>query len=223
MRRILIISLCFIALSLNAQDKLEQTVGEFSEVKVFDRINLKMKASDQNKVEISGSHKDDVQVVNRNGKLKIRMNISNIYGGEDTVVVLYYKQVDVIDANEGAMVEVKSIIDQYEIDFKTQEGAEITANVKSTYVNCRAVTGGIINITGSTKYQNTTIYTGGELNAKDLISEILDIDINAGGEAYVYATEVVKAGIKAGGNIYLYGNPKSVEESKVIGGTIKRM
>lgn len=210
-------------LSVNAQDTIEKNIGEFSTVKVYDLINLKMIKSDENKVVIAGDNKEDVQIINKNGKLKIRMKLEESYDGNDIVVKLYYTSVDVIDANEGANVVVNELIEQFEIDLKAQEGSEITAKVKTTYTNFRAVTGGIINVTGSSKNQDISIYTGGIFNGKEFITEQTEISLNAGGEAYINASEGVDVRIKAGGNVYIYGEPKQINESKVLGGKVKRM
>ncbi|MBF8149037.1 DUF2807 domain-containing protein [Winogradskyella sp. F6397] len=207
----------------HSQATIEKAVGEFSTVKVFDLINLKMMASDENKVVISGKNQKDVEVVNNNGTLKIRMNLRESYDGNDTVVLLYYTSVDEIDANEGAKVTVKEPIKQYELDLRVQEGAEITAALETTYANLRAVTGGIINVSGTSKNQDISIYTGGNLNGEDFVTEQTEISINAGGEAYVHATAYANVRIKAGGNVYIYGKPKQVDESTILGGKIKRM
>lgn len=212
-----------VGLSINAQDTIEKNIGEFSTVKVYDLINLKMIKSDENKVVIAGDNKEDVQIINKNGKLKIRMNLEESYDGNDIVVKLYYTSVDVIDANEGANVVVNELIEQFEVDLKAQEGAEITAKVKTTYANFRAVTGGIINVSGSSKNQDISIYTGGIFNGKEFITEQTEISLNAGGEAYINASEGVDVRIKAGGNVYIYGEPKQINESKVLGGKVKRM
>lgn len=213
----------FFALAINAQETIEKNIGAFSTVKVFDLIHLKMIESDENKVVISGKNRNDVELVNRNGTLKIRMSLEESYDGNDTVVVLYFTTIDVIDANEGAKVTVKAPIEQYEVDLKVQEGAEISAALKTTYANFRAVTGGIINVTGSSKNQDISIYTGGVYNGQDFITSETKVSINAAGEAYVHATQYADAKIKAGGNIYIYGEPKQVDESTMLGGTIKRM
>lgn len=217
---ILLVTLSFIG---NSQDTIEKTVGEFSTVKVFDLIEVKMMKSDVNKVIISGKNKNDVEVINKNGKLKIRMNLQEIYDGNDTVVLLYYTTVDVIDANEGAKVVVQNPMEQFEIDLKAQEGAEITAEIETIYANFRAVTGGALYVSGSSKNQDISIYTGGSFNGENLITKQTEISINAGGEAYINAKESVNVRIKAGGNVYIYGDPKQVEESRVLGGRIKRM
>jgi len=217
-----IVLLAFISLA-TAQQPIEKTVGEFSEVKAFDLINVTMIKSDENKVIISGKNKRDVQVVNKNGKLKIRMGIEEIYDGNDTDVTLYYTSVDVLDANEGAKIAVEDVLDQFEVKLKAQEGGEITAELKSTFADVRAVTGGIINLSGASQKQNVSIYTGGVLNAEDFKTKSTKINVNAGGDASINATELVEVKVRAGGDVYIYGNPKEIDEKRVLGGRVKRM
>ena len=223
MKNIIFILALFAGLTVKAQEPIEKSIGEFTTVKVYDLINLKMIKSAENKVIISGKNRKDVQVVNKNGKLKIRMKLEESYDGNDTVVVLHYTSVEVIDANEGAKVVVKDTIEQFEIELRTQEGAEITAELKTSFATVRAVTGGIINVTGQSKNQDVSIYTGGILNGEEFVTEKTDVSVNAAGEAYINATEFVDVRIRAGGDVFIYGNPKKVDESRVFGGRIKRM
>ncbi|WP_422106639.1 head GIN domain-containing protein [Winogradskyella sp.] len=223
MKNILFLLVILLSINISAQQTIEKTVGEFKTLKVFDLINVKMKKSDENKVIISGKNRKDVQVINKNGKLKIRMKLEESYDGNDTVIILHYTSVEVIDANEGANVKVEDPIEQFEIDFKTQEGGAITAELKTSYANFRAVTGGIINVSGSSKNQDISIYTGGVFNGEELQTEKTEVSINAGGEAYVNASEKVEVRIKAGGDVFIYGDPKVVDENRVLGGRIKRM
>ncbi|MDN3491535.1 head GIN domain-containing protein [Winogradskyella bathintestinalis] len=213
----------FVLSFISHSQTIEKNVGDFSTVKVFDLIHLKMISSDENKVVISGENSRNVEVVNNNGTLKIRMNFREIFDGNQTNVTLYYNNIDVIDANEGANITVNDQIKQYEIDLSVQEGGEITAEVETTYANYKAVTGGIINVTGSSKHQDISIYTGGVFNGKDFITDKTEVSINAAGEAYIHANTSVDAKVKAGGTVYIYGNPTDVDESTLLGGRIKRM
>ena len=213
----------FITTTLFAQQPIEKTVGEFSELKVYDLIQVELVKSNENKVIITGDNNEDVVINNKNGTLKIKMKLEEAYDGGNTKVILHYTTVDIIDVNEGAKVSSEDAIKQFEIDLKTQEGAEITAVLKTSYANFRAVTGGIINITGSSKNQDISIYTAGVFNGENFITEQTEVSINAAGEAYINATENVDVRIKAGGDVYIYGKPKKVDESRVLGGRIKRM
>lgn len=223
MKNILTILLLITSSILFAQSAIIKDVGEFTEVKVFDLINVKMIKSDKNQVIIEGRNRRNVEVLNKNGILKIRMELEESYDGNDVAIVLYYTSVEVIDANEGAEIKVDGIINQFDIKFKAQEGGLIEANVEATYTNVRAVTGGIINLTGQSKNQDITIYTGGIYNGSSLKTVNTEVSINAGGEAKVYASNFVEVRVRAGGDVYIYGNPKESDEKTVLGGRIKRM
>ena len=223
MKKFLIILVLIITTSISAQSPIVKQIGEFTEVKVFDLINVTMIKSDKNEVVIDGSNKRNVQVINKNGKLKIRMEFDESYNGNDTSVILYYTTVDIIDANEGAEINVKETLSQFDIKLKAQEGGKITAKIKATYTDVRAVTGGMINLTGTSKNQDVTIYTGGEYNGEELITKTTNISINAAGVAKVNATDYVVARVKAGGDVYIYGNPNKIDKKTVLGGRVKRM
>ena len=89
MKKIITILLVVITTTLFAQSSIVKQIGEFTEVKVFDLINVTMIKSDKNEVVIDGSNKRNVQVINKNGKLKIRMEFDESYNGNDTSVILY--------------------------------------------------------------------------------------------------------------------------------------
>ena len=223
MKTYLSIALLFLTSIAIAQSPITKEIGEFSEVKVFDLINVNMIKSDQNKIVIEGKNKRDVEVLNKNGILKIRMHFEEAYDGDDTTITLYYKSVSTIDVNEGAEITIDGILDQFEIEFKAQEGGEITAEVKSTYIEVKAVTGGIINLSGVSKNQDVVISTGGIFNAEMLETDNIKITVNAGGEARVNASDLVQVKVRAGGDVYIYGNPKEIDEKTVLGGRVKRM
>lgn len=223
MKQYITLIVLFLTTVIMAQSPITKDISEFSEVKVFDLINVTMIKSDKNQVVIEGRNRRDVEVINKNGTLKIRMDIEEAYDGDDTDITLYYTTVDIIDANEGAEIKVQDPIEQFEIDFKAQEGAEITANVKATVANIRAVTGGIINLSGVSKRQNVTIFTGGVYEAENFKTESTKINVNAGGDARVNASELVHVKVRAGGDVYVYGNPKEIDQKTVLGGRVKRM
>jgi uncharacterized pyridoxamine 5'-phosphate oxidase family protein len=223
MKKLVTLFTILITVFAGAQNSVENTVGEFTTLKVYDLIEVKMIKSDIDRLVISGKNTKDVNIVNKNGTLKIKMNLEEIFDGNQTTVTLYYSHVDVIDANEGAYITVDNTIEQFEIDLQSQEGATIKANLKVTYANIRAVTGGVVETTGVSKNQDITLYTGGVYKGEKCLTENTEVAIRIAGEAYVNATEGVDIKIRAGGDVYIYGNPKKVDESRVFGGRIKRM
>lgn len=223
MKNIVIFMLWLVSYCVVAQNPIEKTIGEFSELKVYDLINVELIKSNENKVIISGENNEEVLVNNKNGKLKIKMSLEEIFDGNNTKVTLYYSSLDVIDVNEGAKVHSKDVIKQFEVDLKAQEGGSIDLALEVTYVNVKAVTGGIIKTSGVSKNQDITLLTGGVYKGAELETTKTDVSINAAGEAYVNAAKLVDVKIRAGGDVFIYGDPETVNENRVLGGRIKRM
>lgn len=211
------------ALTLTAQNSIKKTIGEFTELKVYDLIEVEMIKSNENKVIITGKNSDDVLVNNKSGKLKIKMKLEQIFDGNDTKVKLYYTSVDIIDVNEGAKVYSNDKIKQFEIDLRSQEGGTINVPCEVNYLNIKSVSGGVVEVSGKAKKQKVVLLTGGVFKGADNNTETTEVSINAAGEAYVRATDLVDIKIRAGGDVFIYGNPKTVNESRVFGGRIKRM
>ena len=223
MKRLVTILTFVITLNAFSQETIERKIGDFNELKVYDLIEVELVKSDKNKVEISGQNIDNVLVNNLNGTLKIKMAFKEIFDGANTKVVLYYTKLDIIDANEGARIHSKDDIKQFEIDLRTQEGGNINVNLDVSYANIKAVTGGVVEINGVAKKEKVSLTTGGVFKGEHLKSENSDVAINAAGEAYINASNEVNITIRAGGDVYVYGNPKTINETKVLGGRVKRM
>jgi len=210
----------FITTVVFAQNPIEKSITEFTELKVYDLIEVELIKSNENKVLITGKNKDNVVVINKEGKLKIKMSLEESFDGEDIKVILHYTSLDIIDVNEGAKVTSKNTFKQSEITLRAQEGGEIYVNLDVSYAKIKSVTGGYIRISGVAKKQDISILTGGIYRGKALKSEDTDVEVKAAGEAYVTASNLVDARIRAGGSIFIYGNPKTVTESKMLGGQI---
>jgi hypothetical protein len=223
MKRIFTIFTILIASIVTAQNSIEKNIGDFKVLKVYDLIEVELIKSNTNKVIITGNDAGSVQINNKNGTLKIRMEFSRIFDGTNTKVKLYYTTVDVIDANEGSKIYSYDVIKQFEVDLRAQEGASINVPVDVNYVNAKAVTGGIIKVEGVTKKGNVSLLTGGAFQGKDLKSENTSVSINAAGEAAVNVSKVLDIKIRAGGDVFVYGKPETINESKVFGGRVKQM
>lgn len=220
MKNKLIILMLLVSIRLSAQNPLEKKVGDFTEVKVYDLIEVNMIKAEENKVVISGKDVQDVQVINKNGKLKIRMNLDKIFNGDETFVELHYKSIEVIDGNEGAFISSNELIEQDEILLKSQEGARIKVGLDVDELEARAVTGGIIETRGRANRQEITLNTGGIYEGKEFQTKKTSVKIKAAGEAEVNASNLVDAHVRAGGDVFIYGNPETVKENTLLGGRI---
>jgi len=217
----------FILFALLFSTSYAQTVtknpGDFTTVKIFDRISAQLIPSNENKVEIKGNRASEVEVVNSNGDLKIRMPFPKLLKGEEIEVTVFYKRLEGVEASEGSYVNSEKSIKAVGFTLNVKEGAEIKIALDVQKANIKAASGGILKITGSTQNQDVVMTSGAILKAKDFQSQQTTITLNAGGEADIFATDYVNAKVRAGGDIYIYGSPKQIDQKTVIGGSIKEM
>tara|TARA_B110000967_G_scaffold206323_1_gene252774 strand:+ start:154 stop:825 length:672 start_codon:yes stop_codon:yes gene_type:complete len=215
-----ILFILFSSFLVGSQTPISKSIGEFSELKIFDRINVELIESTENKIEITGQNITDVSIIQKNELLKIKMDLNKVFNGDKTFIKLFYTKINTIDANEGAKVFSDSTFKQYELELKTQEGAEISVNADTNILSIKSVTGGVIKASGSTKSQNIYISTGGVYDAGTLTAMNSKIKIKAGGEADIKTTEFLEVNIVAGGDLIVRGKPKKTKQTSMIGGTI---
>ena len=218
MKKIIITVILLISCYLQAQ--VTKNLGDFDAVKVFDRLNVKLIPSDESKITITGNRAEEVEIINKNGELKIRMPFPKLLKGNDIKIDLYFKKIESIDATEGSNIVCDIPFDQTALSVNAKEAAKIKVIFGTQKATIRAVSGGILNLKGKTENQEITLGSGGVLKAKDLISVQTTITVSAGGEAEIYATTLVDASVKAGGTIYIYGKPKQLNQKTILGGKI---
>ncbi len=209
-----------IAFSGFSQTMLDKEVGDFQEIKVYDLIEVNLIKSDDNRIIIKGHNVYDIKFVNKNGVLKLRMELDKKFQGEDTFVEVYYTDLRTIDGNEGARIVCNELVQKEKIEIRAQEGSHIKIGMDVKDVEIKAVTGGVIEASGLAKNQIIVIHTGGVFEGRELLTEVASVNISAGGEAELYASQKLDISVKAGGDVHVYGNPKDVNKKTLAGGRI---
>ena len=214
----------FLILVLIAQFSFAQItkpIGDFNKVTAFDQIEVLLIESNENKIILNGNGSEEVELINKNGELKIRMPLTKLLSGDNVSATLYFKKLDAVEANEGSRISCNGTFKAIAFDIIAKEGSQIKLNLDVDKLTVRSSNGSNVNVSGKAKNQDAIINSGGELDAEDLITAQTSITANAGGEANVYATDLVDAKTRAGGNIKIYGKPKQINKKTVLGGTIK--
>lgn len=220
MKKIFFILFLFFYFSIFSQAPISKSLGEFSKLKVYDLINVELIQSSENRIEISGENAKSVSIIQKNTTLKIRMVVSKYFKGEDTFVKLFYTKVNTIDVNEGAKVISETPIQQYEVELKAQEGGEITIPVNTKVLTIKSVTGGKIQVYGTSKSQNIDINTGGVYRGEKLQAQFSKIRIKAGGNAEVRSSDLIDIKIFAGGLLTVFGQTTNIKNNNIFGGKI---
>ena len=104
----IIYSLLFLSSLAFAQT--EKSVGDFNKVTSFDKIDVVLLSGSENKVILKGTNSAEVELINNNGELKIRMPLTKILSGDAISATVYYKKLNALEANEGSRISCETEI-----------------------------------------------------------------------------------------------------------------
>ena len=208
------------SISLFSQVKIDRNLGSFSKVAVYDGINLELIKSEENKVEITGKNTNFVVVKNKNGDLKIRLNLEKRFSGDRTKVTLFYNTLYNIISHEGSNVFSKDTIKQADLNVKANTGSTQNLLVVLNTLNTTAATGASINISGEADYHDGSVSTGAETNAQKLKTIETYASSTTGGVLNVSVVKELEANSKLGGIINVHDKTDKITESISIGGVV---
>ncbi len=223
MKKLIVLSGLFISQFFFAQD-LTKELSAFTEVKIYDKISAELIRSEHNKIEIYGSKSSEVEILQKNDELKVRMPLTQSLKGEGIKVKIYYKGVlEDIEAFEGSFITSLNTIESSDIEITAKEGAEIKVEIQGEDVEVNASTGAAIYLTGTISGTlEVDIKAGGILEAQKLKAKKAKVSVSAGGSADIYATDFVKAQTRAGGTINIHGKPVKIDQKTFAGGSINQ-
>jgi hypothetical protein len=203
--------------------QIEKKVGDFTKVTAFDKIDVNLITGSENKVVLTGVNSNEVEIVNNNGELKIRMPFIKMLTGYSVSATVYYQNLQAVEANEGSRITSKDSISALNFDIICKEGSDIKlSNLQAERLKIRVSQGSIVTIIGAVKNQDILSNSGGKYDGQDCKTQQTFVTVNAGGIADVNASDLVDAKTRAGGEITIYGKPKQIIEKSVAGGTIKQ-
>ena len=221
MQKFVVVLVVFLSQLVFSQDSVTKNLGDFNKVTSFDQIDVLLVPSNENKIILNGEGAQEVELVSKNGELKIRMPITKMLKGDNISATVYYKSIDAVEANEGSRISSEATFDSTNFDIIAKEGSEIKLLLNVARVSVKASDGAKIYLEGKAKNQEIVINSGAILEAKKLSTEQTIITVNAGAEAYIFATEFVDAKVRAGGTISIFGKPKQINKKTIAGGTIE--
>lgn len=215
----IIFSLLFI--SSIAFSQTNNNIGDFNKITTFDQIELVLIPSNENKILLDGDLSEQVELINKNGELKIRLPLTQLLKGDNITATVYFKNLTALEANEGSRISCEKTVKSLNFDIIAKEGSEINLKLETTNLNVRCSQGSSISIDGNSVNQDITINSGAMYFGSTMLTKKTNVIVNAGGDADVYATEYVNAKVRAGGLITIFGKPKLIDQQTVAGGTIE--
>ena len=222
MKKLLTLVSLFTIFSIYSQDTIKKAVGDFTTLKVYNGIDVELIKSDKQEIVITGEKAQKVNVKTTRDILKLYLPFpESLANGKVKIVVYYSKDIDIIDANEGASITAKEF-KQQKVEIKTQEMAFINMVLEVQYLTIKAVTGGVIKLTGSTKNQTIEVNNSGVYRGYNLkVENTTYIRAALGGKGEVSSEKTLDAKVSFGGTIFYKGTPEVLKTKKVLGGTIE--
>jgi hypothetical protein len=200
----------------------ERSLEDFFKVTVFDQIDVLLIHSNENKIILNGAGSEDVQLINKDGELKIRMPLTKLLSGDNISATVYFKDISAVEANEGSRIACGDKISSVVFDVIAKEGSEIKLIIDVEKLNVRTANGSKVELEGNADIQDVLVNSGGIYEAEKLESQITTVSCNAGGEAAIFVTNSVDAKVRAGGDITIFGKPKQINKKVIAGGTIEQ-
>lgn len=222
MKNIIRLILLIVPLLVFSQQTVSGNFGDFNSIKTYNGLKVELYKSHESKVEISAQNPTNIVVKNVNGTLKISLKVQETFNGEIyNIKVFYAHNLAIIDANEGSEITASHIINQPNLEVKTQEGAQINLLVDVKYLTVKSVSAGIVQLKGKVKNQQVETNTAGIYKGFNLVAEESYVVSATAGIAEISSTDLLDAKVSFGGEIYYKGNPEVLNTKKVVGGTIE--
>ncbi|MBS9774880.1 MAG: DUF2807 domain-containing protein [Tenacibaculum sp.] len=224
MKKIIVITLLLMSGFVSSQSTINRELEDFHKLKVYNGINLELVKSDKQYIVLEGNKVDKAKIKERNGVLKIFLRFPEIIAKNEVKGTLYFnKDINIIDANEGAVITGKDL-DQQKIEIKAQEGAFINLLLKTNFLKVKTTSGSVVKLSGSAKNQVVNATVAGVYKGYDMaVSNVSSVKVRSGAKAEINTGETLEANASLGGNIYYKGSPKILEKRKIIGGTIEKI
>ena len=219
MKRFLL-TLLIIPSLLVSQEEINRKLGEFTKLSIYDGINVELIKSDENKVEASGENTRFVVVKNKNGNLKIRLNVQKRFSGDRTMVKLYYKNIYSFIAHEGSNIFSKDTIKQADLKIKGHTGSRIDIPVELNSISVTSTAGAKITLRGSSTYLEASSATGSEINARNMVIEDGEVSALSGSMIDVRAETSLEAIARIGGVINVHSKTERITEKVSLGGSV---
>ena len=215
-----ILALLIIPSLLVSQEEINRSLGEFTKLSIYDGINVELIKSDENKVEASGENTRFVVVKNKNGNLKIRLNVQKRFSGDRTMVKLYYKNIYSFIAHEGSNIFSKDTIKQADLKIKGHTGSRIDIPVELNSISVTSTAGAKITLRGSSTYLEASSATGSEINARNMVIEDGEVSALSGSMVDVRAETSLEAIARIGGVINVHSKTERITEKVSLGGSV---
>ncbi|MEM1001588.1 MAG: head GIN domain-containing protein [Bacteroidota bacterium] len=172
-------------------------------------------------VEADENLHDIIMTEVENNVLKVYTD-GNIRRSSKQAVYLNFDNVTSIRATSGSDVYGQSTISASELNLRTTSGADMDLDVNTSKLYCEATSGSDVQLSGTTDYLSAEATSGSDIKAQKLKAQKCDARATSGADVAVNTSNELVANASSGGDIRYYGNPKKVDKSDSVSGSVSK-
>jgi len=198
--------------------------GDFKNIRVSNAIDVVIEQSDSTEitVEADDNLQKEIETKVENGTLVISCKYNSFRNITMKKVTVKMPVVDKIEASSASSVQSKNVIEGQDIILEASSAASMQVNIESDKISVDSGSGSSVTIEGKALNLNTSVSSGGSIDAAKLMANDIHAEASSGGTVSIHPIVSLKAEASSGGNIDYSGSPKTVEKSASSGGNINK-
>ncbi len=226
----LLLIICLPA-SLFAQKQVVR-LESFSSLDVFGPFDVELIASDHNQVELDYKGIDSEDVVAGVSRNTLRLKLRNRHYVNDwnsdkkrnsqyIRVKVYYKDIDEIKAQAGAIVTSAGQLKSKNLVIESSMGAEVSMEVLTKNLYLKASMGALVSLKGQSENVEVKSSMGAVVKARQLQSRTAFVKASMGSEVYVCVTEKLEVSAGLGAVVDYTGSPAVRHSTSTFGAEVR--
>lgn len=224
----LFISLLFVSVNVVAQDddgwvSKKYDIEDFSSLRLYGGYKVFLSQGKQTAIEVKAKDYDvldNLTVENWGDELGLVIE-DEFFAYKRIRVYVTFKELNEIAVEGGLNLESDGYLDLDDLNLQIQGGAKIDLQMKADDVKVTGEGGVLIDLNGVANSLMVKLSGAGHLDANELKTKDVDIEIEGVGTGNVYATEKLYTKIEGVGKVSYKGDPKVIKEIDGLG-SVKR-
>ena len=193
----------------------------FTAIRVSSGLDLYLTQGDENSLTIEADENlhDIILTKIDNGRLYIYTK-KGIWLAKARKIHVTVKNLEELDASSGSDVFSENTILTSNFKVNVSSGADVKIEVNAESVYSSTNSGSDLKIFGETENHTANASSGSSIDAYNLISKNVTVNVNSGADINIFASENLNANANSGGDIDYRGNPKVLNKKSSSGGSI---
>ena len=193
----------------------------FTAIKVSSGLDLYITQGDENSLTVEADENlhDIILTEVENGRLRIYTK-KGIWRAKARKIHVTVKNLEELEASSGSDVYSENTILTNTFKVNVSSGADVKIKVNAESVNSTTSSGSDLKIMGTTENHTANASSGSSIDAYNLTSKNVTVNVNSGADINIFASENLNANANSGGDIDYRGNPKVLNKKSSSGGSI---